>query len=221
MTDGLSLDAVYAHDASFPTDHGMILMHMGKASRRGEADAHQAFFEANGIPVLGRVEPPGLTEGGDMVWLDASTLLMGEGYRTNASGIEQVRALLAPHGVDVVGSPLPYGPGPDACLHLMSLMSVLDERVMLVDLEWLAVPTVTLLQSKGFELVPIVAEERDRLACNVLALGDRRLVAIEENEATNRRLEAAGFEVTTFPGEEICRNGSGGPTCLTRPLVRS
>jgi len=218
--EALSLDAVYAHDASFPTDHGMILMRMGKTTRRGEADVHRRFFEMHGIPILGEIEAPGLTEGGDMVWLDARTVLIGEGYRTNANGIEQVRALLAPHDIEVLTAPLPHGPGPEACLHLMSLISVLDEREALVDLPWLSVQTLSLLKDRGFSLLPIEADERDALACNVVALGRRRLLAIAENVRTNERLECSGYTVETFPGSEVSSNGSGGPTCLTRPLLR-
>lgn len=217
---GLSLDAVYAHDASFPTDHGMILMHMGKPGRRGEPEVHARFFEANDIPVLGRVEPPGMTEAGDMVWLDEATVLIGEGYRTDANGIEQMKSLLAPYDVEVVAAPLPYGLGPEACLHLMSLISILDEGVALVDLPWLSVATVTELERRGFQLVPVEAEERDTLACNVLALGNEKLIAIAENDATNARLVREGFDVATYAGSEISLNGSGGPTCLTRPLLR-
>jgi N-dimethylarginine dimethylaminohydrolase len=216
----LTLDSVYAHDASFPTDHGMILMHMGKPARRGEPSCHEALYRSLGVAILGRIEPPGQTEAGDMIWLDETTLLIGEGYRTNADGIEQVRRFLQPFGVTVVGAPLPYGPGPDACLHLMSLISVLDVQAALVDLPWLAVGTVRLLEERGFELIHIETSERDSLACNVLALGNRKLLAIEENRKTNARLKEAGFEVLTFPGSEVCANGSGGPTCLTRPFLR-
>jgi N-dimethylarginine dimethylaminohydrolase len=216
----LTLDAVYTHDSSFPTNSGMILMHPGKSNRREEPHRHEAFYESLGVPILGRIEPPGLTEGGDIVWLDANTILIGEGYRTNAAGIEQIRKLVAPLGVEVLKAPLPHGPGPGACLHLMSLMSVLDENVMLVDLPWLAVETVRELEKRKFHLVPIESSERDGLACNVLALGKGRLLAIEENEKTNARLRAEGFEVATFSATEICGNGSGGPTCLTRPFLR-
>jgi N-dimethylarginine dimethylaminohydrolase len=131
-----------------------------------------------------------------------------------------MRTLLAPKGVEVLSAPLPYGPGPAACLHLMSLISLLDERTALVDLPWLAVETVELLKGRGFSLVEIDYSERDTLACNVLALGEKRLLAIEENRKTNERLRQAGFDVRTFAGSEICINGSGGPTCLTRPLLR-
>jgi N-dimethylarginine dimethylaminohydrolase len=219
--DHLSLDAVYTHDASLPTDFGLILMRPGKANRVAEARHHGESCKPQGIPTFGTVTPPGTTEAGDILWLDSKTLLIGHGYRTNAAGIDQMRALLAPKGVEVLSAPLPYGPGPSACLHLMSLISLLDDQTALVDLPWLAVETVELLKSRGYKFIPIEDSERDTLACNVLALGGKRLLAIEENRKTNARLRHAGFDVRTFPGSEICINGSGGPTCLTRPLLRA
>ena len=167
------------------------------------------------------ISPPGKTEAGDMVWLDSTTLLIGQGYRTNAEGIAQMRALLQAHGVQVISAPLPYGPGPSACLHLMSLMSLLDEHTALVDLPWLAVETVELLKSRGYTLIEIEYSERETLACNVLSLGQKRLLALEENKKTNQKLRQSGFDVRTFPGSELCVNGGGGPTCLTRPLLRT
>ena len=217
----LSLDAVYAHDASLSTDFGMIFMRPGKSNRVPEGDHHAKWCAVQGIPALGAIRPPGTTEAGDMVWLDAGTLLIGHGYRTNSAGIAQMRALLAPKGVEVLSAPLPYGPGPSACLHLMSLISLLDERTAVVDLPWIAVETVELLKSRGFTFVSIDESERDTLACNVLALGEKRVLAIAENRRTNERLREAGFDVRTFPADELCINGSGGPTCLTRPLLRA
>jgi N-dimethylarginine dimethylaminohydrolase len=216
----LSLDAVYAHDASLSTDFGMIILRPGKTNRVPESARHQYFYQKMSIPILGEITSPGTAEAGDMVWLDSRTLLIGRGYRTNAAGIQQIRALLAPNGVEVLSAPLPYGPGPSACLHLMSLISLIDEKVALVDLPWLAVETVELLQGYGYSFIEIEPMERDSLACNVLALGNRRLLAIAENVRTNHRLAQAGFDVRTFPGSELCINGSGGPTCLTRPLLR-
>jgi N-dimethylarginine dimethylaminohydrolase len=219
-----TLDAVYAHDASLATDYGVVLMNPGKKNRVAEAQAHAQFCGQLGIPVFGEIRLPGTTESGDIVWLDSRTLLIGDGYRTNKGGIEQMRALLSSKdslkNVEVLSAPLPYGPGPSACLHLMSLMSMLDEQTILVDLPWLAVETVELLKGRGFQLIEIEYSERDSLACNVLALGQKRLIAIEENGRTNQRMRDAGFDVRTFPGSEICINGAGGPTCLTRPLLR-
>jgi N-dimethylarginine dimethylaminohydrolase len=222
--ESLTLDAVYAHDASLATDCGLLLMNPGKKNRVAEARAHADLCGRLGIPVFGEIRLPGTSESGDIVWLDSGTLLIGDGYRTNKAGIEQMRGLLSSNetakNVEVLSAPLPYGPGPSACLHLMSLMSVLDEQTILVDLPWLAVETVELLKARGFRLIEIEYSERDTLACNVLALGQKRLIAIEENAKTNQRMREAGFDVRTFPGSEICINGAGGPTCLTRPLLR-
>ncbi|MGA2347739.1 MAG: arginine deiminase family protein [Candidatus Sulfotelmatobacter sp.] len=232
----LSLDAVYTHDASLATDFGLIVMRPGKPNRVAEGRNHGSFCTRLGIPTLAKIVAPGTTEAGDILWLEGKTLegktldvktpqtktlLIGHGYRTNATGIAQLRVLLAPRGIEVLSAPLPHGPGPSACLHLMSLISLLDEQTALVDLPWLAVETVELLKSRGYHFIEIDPSERDTLACNVLALGAKRLLAIEENHKTNARLRQAGFDVRTFPGSELCINGSGGPTCLTRPLLRS
>ena len=217
----LSLDAVYTHDASLATDSGMILMRPGKLNRLQEAKHHREFCQGLGIPIFGEIQSPGTTEAGDILWLDSDTLLVGNGYRTNAKGIAHLRALFAPHAVEVISAPLPHGAGPAECLHLMSLISLLDEETALVDLPWLAVETVELLRSRGYRFVEIDPSERGTLACNVLSLGRKRLLSLEENQKTNDKLHAAGFDVRTFPGSELCINGSGGPTCLTRPLLRS
>jgi len=216
----LSLDAVYTHDASLATDFGLIVMRPGKSNRVAEGPHHGSFVERMKVPTLGEITAPGTTEAGDIVWLDPKTLLIGNGYRTNVAGIEQMRSLLAPKGINVLSAPLPYGPGPSACLHLMSLISLLDDQTALVDLPWLAVETVELLKARSFRLIEIDYSERDTLACNVLSLGGKRLLAIQENQKTNDRLRQSGFDVRTFPGGELCINGSGGPTCLTRPLLR-
>jgi arginine deiminase len=216
----LSLDAVYAHDSSLPTDYGVVIMNPGKTNRRPEARRQADFYRKMGTPVLGEIRDPGSSEAGDIVWLDSRTLLVGSGYRTNPFGIAQLRSLLGPKGVEIVTAALPHGSGPSACLHLMSLISLLDKQTVLVDLPWLAVETVDLLKARGCDLIEIDYSERETLACNVLSLGNKRLLALEENSKTNAKLHAAGFDVRTFPGSELCINGSGGPTCLTRPLLR-
>jgi N-dimethylarginine dimethylaminohydrolase len=217
----LSLDAVYTHDASLPTDFGLIAMRPGKVNRITEGQHQSSFCLRVGVPSLAKITAPGAAEAGDILWLDPKTLLIGHGYRTSAAGIQQMRDLLAPKGIEVLSAPLPHGPGPSACLHLMSLVSLLNEHTALVDLPWLAVETVERLKSRHFDFLEIDNSERDTLACNVLALGNNRLLGLEENKNTNARLRQAGFDVRTFPGSELCINGSGGPTCLTRPLLRT
>jgi N-dimethylarginine dimethylaminohydrolase len=216
----LTLDAVYTHDASLLTDRGLFALRPGKPNRVFESGHHAGFCSRLKIPTIASIPSPHTAEAGDMLWLDSKTLLIGQGHRTSYSAIKYIRALFPLRGIEVLSAPLPYGAGPSECLHLMSLISLLDDHTALVDLPWLAVETVELLQARGYSFIEIDPSERATLACNVLALGNNRLLAIAENEKTNSRLRAAGFDVRTFPGSELCINGSGGPTCLTRPLLR-
>ena len=197
--NALTLDAVYTHDSSLPTNHGLILMRPGKPNRIAEAHAQAAYCGELNYPVAAEIQSPATTEAGDIVWLDSQTLLVGHGYRTNLAGIEQLRTLLVPHQVDVISAPLPHGQGPGACLHLMSLISMLDETTILVDLPWLAVETVELLRGRNFRLIEIDYAERDTLACNVLALGSKRLIALEENASTNARLRESWLRSANLP----------------------
>jgi len=214
------LDAVYVHDACFPTDAGVLLLRPGKTNRREEPAAHGRTLEDLGLPILGAIEAPGTVEGGDLVWLEPTTLLAGRSHRTNEAGIAQLARWLQPQGVTVETVPLPHATGPGACLHLMSLVSPLDARIWLVDRAWLSVGTLERLESR-LDLVDMEPSERDTLAGNVLALGDGELVLFAGNPRTRDRLRARGFRVHEVEGTHLGVDGAGGPTCLTRPLRRN
>ncbi len=215
------LDALYVRDAALITDGGAILCRMGKEARRHEPDAVAAHLPALGIPVLGAVTGAGRLEGGDVVRLDARTVLVGEGYRTNAEGIRQLAALLGDRVDTVTAVPLPHWNGPEDVLHLMSFLSPVDTDLAVVYPRMMPVPLRNLLLERGFRLVEVPDEEYDTLGCNVPALAPRLCLMAAGNPVTRRRLEQAGAEVWTYEGEEISRKGSGGPTCLTRPLLRA
>jgi dimethylargininase len=212
-------DAIYAYDPVLMTDAGAVLLRPGKEGRRGEPEAYAEDLAAAGVPIAGRLHDPATAEGGDMFWLDPSTLLIGRGYRTNDAGIEQLRALLAP-GVDVIAFDLPHLNGPRECLHLMSFISMLDRDLAVVYLPLMPVRLVELLHDRRIDLVEVPEEEFDSMGPNVLALGPRVALALAGNPETARRMETAGVDVRTYDGSDISRKGDGGPTCLTRALVR-
>lgn len=214
-------DALFVHDPALVTDAGAIILRMGKRLRCGEEEAMAAAFDELGVPVLTRLVEPALAEAGDLLWLDRSTLAAGLGYRTNAEGLRQLAAALEPLGVKMVPVPLPHGGGPDACLHLMSLISVLDRDLAVAYLPLLPVPFVELLGERGFRLVEVPDAELATMGPNVLALGPRRCLALRGNPITRDRLEAAGCEVSTYRGAELSLKAEGGPTCLTRPIFRA
>ncbi len=212
-------DAIYAYDPVLMTDDGAILLRPGKEGRRAEPNAVGEDLAASAVRIAGRVEPPGTAEGGDLCWLDRTTLLAGRGYRTNDAGIAQLRALLGPT-IDVVAFDLPHFHGPDACLHLLSFLSPLDADLIVTYLPMMPVRLLELLRERGVGLVEVPDEEFGSMGPNVLALGPRVALALDGNPETRRRMEAAGVDVRTYAGDEISRKGDGGPTCLTRPLDR-
>lgn len=217
--DGL-LDAIFAYDPSLTMDAGAVLLRPGKAARLPEVALAERSYEDLGIPIVGRIEAPGTVEGGDTLWLDERTVAVGRGYRTNDEGIRQLRAILAPHGVEVLTVDLPHWRGPSECLHLMSFISPVDERLAVVYLPLMAVSFVEALQRRGWDFIGVPDEEFETHGCNVLALAPKRVLVCDGNPVTRGRLEAAGCEVVAYTGDEISHNRAGGPTCLTRPLLR-
>ena len=214
-----ALDAIYVHDPAAVTERGAVLLRPGKELRRVEVDAIASDLERAGVQVLARLEAPATAEGGDMLWLDERTLVVGRGYRTNEAGIDALRAALP--DVDVLAVDLPYYHGRDEVMHMLSLISPLADDLALVYLSLMPVRLVELLEERGIAFVEVPDDEFESMACNVLALGPRKALALDGSPETRKRLEAAGVEVLVYAGDELSRKGDGGPTCLTRPLVRS
>ncbi len=208
-----NLDSIYVYDPVLVTPHGAILLRPGKRGRRGEPGALEPDLP---LEVLGRLEGDELAEGGDTVWLDEHTLLVGHTYRTNPAGIEALRRLLA--GVDVLTFHLPHLHGRGEVLHLRSLLSPLTPELVAGYLPLLPVPLVELLESRGIRVVEVPDDEFETMGPNVLGLPGNRALALAGNRVTRQRLEAAGIEVVEYDGDEISRKGDGGPTCLTLPL---
>ena len=211
-------DAIYAYDPAIVSDRGAILLRPGKEGRRSEVDAMEADLGAAGVPVAARLAHPATAEGGDTVWLDERTLLVGLGYRTNEAGARALAEALP--DVDVLAFDLAHFRGAGEVLHLMSFLSPLDRDLALVYLPLVPARLVQLLHARGIELVEVPEEEYDGMGCNVLALAPRVALTLDGNPETRRRMERAGVDVRIYSGEEISRKGDGGPTCLTRPILR-
>jgi|SRR6266540_695369 len=211
-------DAIYVYDPAIVCDRGAILLRPGKEARQREVDAIAHDLALAEVPIAARLEPPELAEGGDTLWLDERTLLVGIGYRTNEAGAEALADALP--DVNVLMFDLPHHRGPGEVLHLMSLISPLDRNLSLVYLPLMPTRLVELLREREIALVEVPDEEFESMGCNVLTLAPGVALALEGNPETHRRLEAAGVDVRTYRGEELSRKGDGGPTCLTRPLLR-
>jgi dimethylargininase len=210
-------DAIYAFDPAIVCDDGAILLRPGKAGRLAEPEAMAPALEAAGVPIAARLEAPATADGGDTILLDERTLLVGRSYRTNDAGIETLRRTLP--GLEVLAFDLPHLRGRGEVLHLMSLLSPLDDDLAVAYAPLLPARLAELLEARGVRLVEVPDEEFESMGPNVLALAPRVALALARNRETRRRLEAAGVDVLVYAGAELSK-GDGGPTCLTRPLLR-
>ncbi len=214
-------DSVFVFDPALVTDRGALLLRMGKEPRRGEEEPLGRTLQGCGVPVYGRLEGEARAEGGDTLWLDHDTLAVGRGFRTNAEGVRQLRALLAPLGVTVVDYDLPYSTGPEACLHLLSLISPVDVDLAVAYPPLMPTAFWAELKRRGIRLLEVPEDEFARTqATNVLTVAPRRCIVLDGSPVTRRLLETAGCEVVAFPGEPLSFKAEGGPTCLTRPVLR-
>ncbi|MDH3294458.1 MAG: arginine deiminase family protein, partial [Acidimicrobiia bacterium] len=223
VNDGLA-DSVFTYDPSFVIADGAIVLRPGKDLRVDEARLHADFYRRTGVPILGHIEEPGTVEGGDVFWLDNTTLAVGRGFRTNQPGIDQLADIVADHGLELFAVDLPYFQGPEACLHLLSVISPLDDDLALIHAPLLPTSLYQRLVDLGYELLIAPPEEFGAsagLSLNVLATGPRQCIAIEGFPGTLNLLREAGCEVATFAADELCIPCEGGPTCLTRPLLRA
>jgi len=215
----LTLDSIYTHDALVVTPKGLVMPRMGKIQRRKEAEVNGSALAKLGFPIAGLIGGEGKLEGGDLIWLDEHTLMAGVGYRTNQEGLHQLSNLMG-KSVEILSFDMPHYKGKSDVFHLMSCLSPLDKDLAVVYPPLMAARLVECLESRSIEFVEVPDGEFESMGCNVLALGPRHALMVDGNPETKRRMEAAGVKVEIYEGSEISRKGEGGPTCLTRPLVR-
>ncbi len=219
--NGVGLDSIYVRDASIVGPRGVILCRMGKPQRAGEPAAQAEAFRSSGVSIAGQIEAPGCLEGGDVMWLDARTIVVGRGYRTNDEGIRQLQRLLDGQVDDVIVVPLPHWRGQADVFHLMSIISPVDRDLAVAYSPLMPVPFREGLLDRGISLVEVPDDEFASMGANVLAIAPRQCVMVAGNPKTRALLERAGAEVFEYEGAEISVKGGGGPTCLTRPLERA
>jgi N-dimethylarginine dimethylaminohydrolase len=218
--DASTLDSIYVRDASIASVNGAIVVRMGKKQRAGEPVAQEQELRRIGWPIAGSIVPPGQIEGGDLVWIDSTTLAVGLGTRTNPEGIRQLRVLLGDSFEEITVVPLPAYPGQHDVMHLMSLVSPVDKDLAVVYPRLLPERFRQFLQDRGYRFVDVPDDEFETMGTNVLALGPSDCVMVDGNPRTRAALERAGARVQVYQGQEISLKGGGGPTCLTRPLSR-
>ncbi len=221
LSDEVGLDSLYAHDPVKFTPKGAILLKSGKKLRQPEASVYKSFLKDKGISIIGELTGDAVADGGDIVWLDDQTLAVGRGYRTNDEAIRQLKEMTAGMVDEFIVVQLPHDLGEAECLHLMSFISMVDKDLAVVHSRLMPVFFRQLLVERGIQLVEVPKDEYDTLGCNVLALAPRVCVIPEGNTVTKQQLIEAGATVFEYKGHQISVLGTGGPTCLTCPVIRA
>jgi N-dimethylarginine dimethylaminohydrolase len=212
-------DAIFTYDPAFVVPGGVIEFRGAKVARRGEPPLLATQVQDLGVPLVGRLEAPATADGGDMFWLDDRTLAIGRSYRTNQDAIDQIAAMLEPDGVQVERFDLPHDQGPEFCLHLMSVVSPVRDNLAVVYERLAPVALLQALAARGIETIAVPDEEYPTFGCNILAVAPGVVILPEGNPVIVKALRDHGVDVHTYAASEI-NKGEGGPTCLTRPILR-
>lgn len=212
--------STYITDNGIITDQGAIISRLGKEQRQGEEKAIAKKLLEMDIPILYTMQAPATIEGGgETIWLDHDTLLVGNTFRTNQQGFEQLKSLLGSK-VDVIQFQLPYYKGKGTVLHLGSLMSMISNSLCVAYLPLMPIEMYNLLQDRGIEIIPISEAEFARSASNILAVEPEKVIMIEGNPETQHHLENYGVEIKTIPGRWTGYGRCAGPTCMTMSVYR-
>ena len=212
-------DSCFVYDPVFVVGDGAIVLRAAKSARVGEGERLAADLAQAGVPTIGQLTGGATADGGDMFWLDDATLAVGRSYRTNTAAVAQLEEILRPRGVRVEAYDVPHDQGPEWCLHLMSVVSPVRDDLAVVYERLASVALLEELRRRGMELIAVPDEDWLTLGCNVLAVAPGVVVVASGNEATAQLLADRGCDVHVYDASEISR-GEGGPTCLTRPLLR-
>jgi N-dimethylarginine dimethylaminohydrolase len=213
-------DSIFTYDPAIISDEGAIMFQMGKKLRKGEDVTMERRFKELDIPIHYRIHGEATVEGGDTLWLDEETIAIGQGFRTNREGLTQMREALEPSGINVIPVDLPYYYGPEACLHLMSLISYADHDLAVIYSPLFPVPFWKQLRKMGVDMIDVSEDDFNKMGTNVLALEPMKVMMLDCTPDVQRNLEDAGCKVLTYKGVEISLKTEGGPTCLTRPILR-
>jgi N-dimethylarginine dimethylaminohydrolase len=205
---------VYARDSSFMTPWGAVVTQMHQWWRRGEYAPVLRFYQSKGIPIYNMVTAAAM-EGGDFDVIEPGTVLIGYcGERTQEPAARQIQGWLAKEGWEVRLAPIA-----EHYVHIDLMVCMLAHKLAAVCLETTDDSIVDWLKSKKIEVVPVNYRDTMLLGCNVMSLGDGKVISTSQSKDLNARLRARGFTVYD-PDVTMFTLGGGGVHCMAQALRR-
>ncbi|MGR3500822.1 dimethylarginine dimethylaminohydrolase family protein [Pseudaestuariivita sp.] len=207
---------VYARDSSVMTPFGAIITHMAQYWRRGENIRAIETYQRLGIPIYD-VVTVGTFEGGDFNVIEPGSVLIGwegpEG-RSMEEGARQVAGWMEAEGWEVKLADIdPY------YVHIDLMVVMLAHKLAAVCLDCTDPEIVDWLKGKGIEIVDVPFRETMALGCNVVALGEDRVLLPAGSKTLKAKLKALGFTIYD-PELGMITQGGGGVHCMCQSLVR-
>jgi dimethylargininase len=185
-------DSMFVEDPAIVLDELSVIFPLGTESRRPEAATlAQALSK---FRKLERVTLPGTLEGGDILRI-GRRLFVGLTKRSNAEGIRQLTAILAPYHYEVVAVPV------TGCLHLKSAVTALGRDTLVANRAWFDRAPFS-----AFHFIDVDPAEPH--AANALALADT-IIFPASFPLTRARIEAAGLHVIPLDISELQKAESG------------
>jgi N-dimethylarginine dimethylaminohydrolase len=205
---------VYARDSSFMTPWGAVVTQMHQWWRRGEYAPVVRFYQSKGIPIYNMVTASAM-EGGDFDVIEPGTVLIGYcGERTQEPAARQIQGWLAKEGWEVRLAPIA-----EHYVHIDLMVCMLAHKLAAVCLDTTDDSIVAWLKSKKIEIVPVNYRDTMQLGCNVMSLGDGKVISTSQSKDLNARLRARGFTVYD-PDVTMFTLGGGGVHCMAQALRR-
>lgn len=205
---------VYTRDSSFMTPYGAVITNMHNWWRRGENYAAIRNYQRLGIPIYDMVTA-GHFEGGDFDIIEPGCVLIGcSGERSQEIAALQVQGWFEREGWETrLAFFDPF------YVHIDLMVVMVAPKLAAVCLETTEPGIVDWLKAKGIEIIPVPFRDTMGLGCNVMAMGDDRVIAPKHSRALVEQLKAHGIEVAEVEIREIMKTG-GGIHCMAMALKR-
>ena len=207
---------MFCADLVFLTPQGAILARPASTVRAGEEREVARRLADLGVPILRSISGEGTFEGADAAWLDAKTVAVAHGLRTNPRGIAQIAEVLADMGVDVIPADLPFG-----TMHLMGLLRIVDADLAVAWPRRTPHVVVQACRERGMQVIflPEVDDYQMNRSVNFVTLGPRRILLEAGYTKVQEFYERHGIECVTVAASELVK-AAGGFGCLTGVLER-
>lgn len=206
--------AVYARDSNFMTPFGAVVTQLANPRRRGEYANVLRFYLEHEIPIYDLVSA-GNFEGGDFNMIEPGAVIIGyTGFRGEEVSARQVASWMESEGIEVL-----YAPIDEYYVHIDLMVCMLAEKLCAVCLDTTPPEVVAWLQARKIELVPVGFRETMALGCNVVSLGNDRVLSTTAAPELNSKLRALGLTVFD-PDMSQFQLAGGGVHCMCQPLRR-